>query len=75
MRRRLENRTMSKPYINLQPSEAVLAQIAGRIFAAYITVGRVPAGQEPEWITRSIQEAFQIVRQTDDSFQSDAETA
>jgi hypothetical protein len=66
---------MGKPYINLQPSEAVLAQIAGRIYAAYITVGKVPEGQEQEWITRSIGEAFLIVRQTDDAYVSDSETS
>jgi hypothetical protein len=63
-----------RQYINLQPSEAAVARVAGQIYAAYIAVGRVPEGKEQEWITRSIQEAFLIARQTDDAYQSDDET-
>lgn len=66
---------MGKPYINLKPSEAVVAQIAGQIYAAYITANRVDIGHEQEWITKSIEEAFRIARQTDDAYQSDDETA
>ena len=36
---------MNKPYVSLQPSEAVLVQVAGQIYAAYISAGRVEEGQ------------------------------
>jgi len=64
---------MSRPTLTLQPSEAIVAQSAANIYAAYIAAGRVPAGQEPEWIRRSIQEAFTITRLTDEAIQSDSE--
>jgi len=62
-----------KPSLSLQPSEAVVAQSAAAIYAAYITTGRVTAGTEQQWIQRSIQEAFQIARQTDEAMHSDNE--
>ena len=64
---------MAKPRLSLQPSEAVVAQSAAHIYAAYQASGRVPEGQEKEWIHRSIREAFLIARITDESIQSDTE--
>ena len=64
---------MVKPSLSLQPSEAVVAQMAAHIFAAYIAVGRVKDGHEPEWMRRSIGEAFQIARLTDEAIRSDGE--
>lgn len=64
---------MSKPYINLQPSEAVLVQAASTIYSAYVTSGRVPEGDENEWIKRSIQDAVRIARITDENIQADKE--
>ena len=63
----------SKPTLNLQPSEAVVAQAAGAIYAAYIAAGRVPDGKAEEFMQRSIQEAFQIAKMTDEAIQSDTE--
>lgn len=64
---------MSKPKISLQPSEAVVAQIAGMIYAAHIGAGQVVPGKEQEWIDRSIRDAIKIARQTDEAVQSDNE--
>jgi hypothetical protein len=64
---------MSRPSLTLQPSEAIVAQSAANIYAAYIAAGRVPAEQEHEWMRRSIQEAFTIARLTDEAMQSDSE--
>jgi hypothetical protein len=64
---------MTKPRLSLQPSEAVVAQSAAHIYAAYQASGRVPEGDEKPWIHRSIREAYLIARLTDDSIQSDTE--
>lgn len=64
---------MTKPKISLQPSEAVVAQMAGAIYAAHIVSGKVTPGKEQEWIDRSIRDAIQIARQTDDAVHSDGE--
>ena len=62
-----------KPYLNLQPSEGIVAQMAAHIYAAYIAAGRVPEGKEQEWMQRCIQEAFWIARTADEAIQSDTE--
>jgi hypothetical protein len=64
---------MAKPSLSLQPSEAIVAQSAALIYAAYVTAGRVSEGAEQEWIDRSIQEAVQIARSTDETIHSDNE--
>ncbi|MEX2139141.1 MAG: hypothetical protein WD894_07770 [Pirellulales bacterium] len=64
---------MPKPSLSLQPSEAIVAQSAALIYAAYVTSGRVSEGSEQEWIDRSIDEAVQIARATDERIHSDNE--
>jgi hypothetical protein len=64
---------MSKPKISLQPSEAVVTQMAATIYSAYIASGKVVPGNEQKWIDRSIREAIQIAQQTDEAVQSDTE--
>jgi hypothetical protein len=64
---------MAKIKLSLQPSEAVVAQSAAHIYAAYIAAGRVTEGQEQQWMDRAIREAVQIARLTDDAIQSDNE--
>jgi len=66
---------MAKVRLSLQPSEAVVAQTAGSIYAAYVIAGRVPVGREKEWIERSIQDAILIAQISDDAIQSDSEMA
>lgn len=48
-------------------------QAAATIYAAYLTTGRVPEGEENEWLKRSIQEAVRIARITDDNVMADKE--
>jgi hypothetical protein len=64
---------MSKPKISLQPSEAIVVQAAAVIYAANIAAGKVVPGKEQEWIDRSIRDAIQIARQTDEAVHSDTE--
>jgi len=64
---------MSKPYISLQPSEAVIVQAAATIYSAYLTSGRVPDGEDEKWLKRSIQDAVRIARITDDNVMADKE--
>lgn len=64
---------MKKPYIALQPSEGVLVQAAATIYAGYLTAGRVPEGNESDWIARSIKDAIRIAQTTDENVQSDNE--
>jgi hypothetical protein len=64
---------MTKPKLSLQPSEAIIAESAAIIYAAYVTIGRVPENQEQRWIERSIREAVLIARLTDEAVHSDTE--
>jgi hypothetical protein len=64
---------MNRPSLSLQPSEAIVAESASVIYAAYIASGRVPEGAEQKWIDRSVHEAIQIARQTDEAIHSDTE--
>jgi len=62
-----------QPYLKLEPTEKVITHVAGQIYAAYITVGRVTEGTESDWMTRSIREAIFLARTVDDSIQADSE--
>jgi hypothetical protein len=64
---------MKKVKVSLQPSEAVVFQVAGRIYSAYLASGRVEDGQEPEWMKRSLQEAITLAQLADATLQSDTE--
>ena len=64
---------MGKPVLSLQPSEGIVVRAAATIYAAYIAAGRVPDGQETEWMKRSIREAAAIAQMTDQAIQSDDE--
>ncbi len=64
---------MTKPKLSLQPSEAVVVQAAATIYAALIIAGNVVPGKEDECMQRSIHDAIQIARQTDEAVQSDTE--
>lgn len=65
---------MAKMALTLHPSESVVVRAAAAIYAAYIAAGKVPEGQNEEWMKRSIQEAIFIARATDDAIVSDNET-
>jgi hypothetical protein len=53
---------MSKPDITLQPSQRVISDAAARIYAAYVTAGRVKDDDVETWIKRSIREAAAIAK-------------
>ena len=64
---------MSKPVINLQPSEAVVVRAAATIYAAHIAAGHVGVGQEKEFMKQAIMDAVYLARTTDEAIQSDDE--
>ncbi len=64
---------MNKPYISLQPSEAVIVQAAATIYSGYVTSGRVCDGEDEKWLKRSIQDAVRIAKATDDNVMADKE--
>ena len=64
---------MSKPVINLQPSEAVVVRIAATIYAAHIAAGYIKKGQEKEIMKQAIMDAIYLARTTDELIQSDDE--
>lgn len=59
--------------IKLQHSESVVAHSASRIYAAYISAGRVEDSKEKEWMLRSLREAIQLCVAADDMVISDDE--
>ena len=60
-------------HIKLQKSESVVTAGAIQIYSAYIAAGRVPEGQEDQWMSRSIKEAIKITTSTDAAVISDDE--
>ena len=64
---------MTRTHLRLQPSESAVTAAASRIYAAYITAGRVSEGAETEWMSRSINEAIRIAVSVDAAVISDGE--
>jgi hypothetical protein len=64
---------MSRPYIALQPSEAVIVQAAAQIFAAYIVSGHCGPDREDEYLKKSLQHAIRLAKTTDEVVQADKE--
>ena len=62
-----------QPYLKLEKTEGVVTQVAGQIYAAYISTGKATEGTESDWMARSIREAIRIARTVDDTIQADAE--
>jgi hypothetical protein len=65
--------SMNKVRVSLQASEGLVFEAASRIYAAYLRAGKISDGREGEWMERSLREAIQLARLTDQSVQSDAE--
>ena len=61
---------MHKPHITLQPSQRVISGAAARIYAAYVTAGRVHDDDVEAWIKRSIREAAAIAKTIGTSIES-----
>lgn len=55
-----------KAYINLQPTEQHIANVAGNILSAYIISGKVTEGDEAQWKEKAVELAIQIARDVDD---------
>lgn len=64
---------MSKTRVSLQPSEGLVFQVAGGIYAAYLAAHRVSEGKEEEWIQRALREATQLAQLTEQALISDTE--
>jgi len=64
---------MAKTYLELQKSEGIIVQSAAQIYAGYLMAGRVPEGQEADYLKRSIRDAIQIATATDAAVISDEE--
>lgn len=52
----------SRVYVDLQPNEMALANMASRIYAARLAGGAVAAGQEEVAMQRSVREAMRIAQ-------------
>lgn len=64
---------MNKPYVKLQPTEAVIVQSAAEILSAYIIAGQCTPDNEDEYLKKSVKQAIRIVQITDESVQADKE--
>lgn len=60
-------------YLSLQPSESVIANMASRIFAAYLQKGEVNDANAEEYIRKSTLLAFRIANHADTLGKSDGE--
>lgn len=65
---------MSKEhYLSLQPSEATVANMASRIFSAYLVKGEVNDANTAEYVRKSTQIALDIANHADALCKSDGE--
>jgi len=64
---------MNKPYLRLQPTEAVLVQSAAQILSAYIIAGQCTPDNEDEYLKKAIKQVIRIAQITDESVQADQE--
>ncbi len=64
---------MQKSKVSLQTSECAVFQVAGNIYAAYLSAGKVPEGDEKKWMERALREAVELAQMSDARVQSDAE--
>ncbi len=62
-------------FIRLQHSEAVVAQMASRLLAAYIAAGRVSPASEDEVLGKCVSLAVRLAQLTDRTIESDDENA
>ncbi len=62
-----------KSFIRLQGSEAVVAQMASHLLAAYIAAGRANPSNEEELIGKSLSLAIRLARGADRLIESDDE--
>ena len=60
-------------FLRLQQSEGIVAQIASRIFAAYIAAGQTQVRNEEEVLDKSIALAIRLAQKVDQALESDNE--
>ena len=60
-------------FLQLHPSEAAVAQIASRIYSAYIISSRVTDENEAEMMDRALQVALRIAQKAENMIKSDNE--
>jgi len=60
-------------FLSLQPSEGVIANMASRIFSAYLQKGEVNDTNADEYIRKSAQLAIRLANYTDAVCKSDGE--
>jgi hypothetical protein len=68
-----EERMQQSSYQSLQWSESVILSAASRIFAAYITAGKMWADNEDEMMLKAIQTAIKMSDKVDAMVKSDDE--
>ena len=59
--------------MTLQQTEGFIVEAAATIYAAYITAGQIPEGDEAAWRDKSIHEAIAIAKSTDDAIVAEGE--
>lgn len=64
-----------KHYVMLQPSEAVVAEMAATIFAAYVQSGVVERGNEDEYVEIAANAAIKLANYVDKHVKSEGELA
>ena len=64
---------MTKYFITLKPSEQAILGAAATIFAGYASASRIPEDEENKWLKKSLKQALQLAKLTDDSVQADGE--
>ncbi len=60
MNRRRRRKKTEQHYVDLQVNERTLVHAASAIYAAYVSSGRIPEGEEKEYLSRSVDEALGI---------------
>ncbi|MGZ8921103.1 MAG: hypothetical protein ACXW3L_08970 [Limisphaerales bacterium] len=64
---------MQRTKISFQASESAVFTVAGQIYSAYIANGKITPGEERKWMERSLREAIQLAKLTEEQVQSDSE--
>ncbi len=60
MNRRRRKKKTEEHYVDLQMNERTLVHAASAIYAAYVSSGRIPEGEEKEYLSKSVDEALVI---------------
>lgn len=64
---------MAKHFISLKPTEQALLSAAATIYGSYVVAGRVAESTEKEYLAKSLKQAIQLAKLTDESVRADGE--